>query len=428
MQFCVLPPRRTRCGSQVTIAVPRPGLQPLARLRAAAGAEHGRRDRPAHRSAAARTPTSRAPPTAAAPSRPRVADLGRGVRARRSRARAAASRWSTARPRCAPACSPPDGSERRAPRARRSARSSTGVFTDIAAQGEEVLAAGSDAQACATPSGSARAAIPNNAAAWQQLDPAPAAASPSSPVCPAASRSCSSRRRQRRQPVRAAPRGRGLVAARRGHRRPSPTTASQLAGNAKGRLTALRHLLRLPPRLHRPRPTAASCGPRRSTSANFERVPVRRSRCATNATGAASPRSPTPSAPRSVRVTRFTPAHRAGRRAGALRGARVQVRSVCDGDRAVARRRDRARQPPGRAVDRPAPRPLRPRPRRAPRLPRPRSARATTSAAAPRASRCASPRAAARRARCACASGAAARRADVRAQRRRTSSRSSASR
>ena len=100
-----------------------------------------------------------------------------------------------------------------------------GVFTDIAAQGEEVLAAGSDAKTThAFRLGAG--GDPNNVAAWQQLDPAkgrePALAGlPGTfavmlePSGPAAGK-----------PVRAAPRGRGVVTARDRSSRPSTTTAT----------------------------------------------------------------------------------------------------------------------------------------------------------------------------------------------------------
>ena len=137
---------------------------------------------------------------------------------------------------------------------------------------------------------------PNNPAAWQQIDPA-RGRQPELAGLPGGFAVDARADRRRRQPVRAAPRGRGVVAARRAHRRRSTTTASQLASNAKGRLTAVRHLLRLPPRLHdldrRRRPVVLDRQHRelrRSTRPASRSPPTRRAR--------ASPPSPTRSAPR----------------------------------------------------------------------------------------------------------------------------------
>ena len=99
-----------------------------------------------------------------------------------------------------------------------------GVFTDIAASGEEVLAAGSDAGR-PTHSASARAAIPTTSPPGSSSIP-PRAASPRSRACPAASRSCSS---PRAPPPASCSCSASRV--RRGHRpspssRPSTTTAT----------------------------------------------------------------------------------------------------------------------------------------------------------------------------------------------------------
>ena len=202
-----------------------------------------------------------------------------------------------------------------------------GVFTDIAASGEQVLAAGSDA-------GTSHAfrlgagGDPNNAAAWQQIDPA-----------------------RGRQPevaglpgggfaVMLEPTGPGSLFVQRlegaGWSPPVglidavANNGFALDGNAKGRLTALvtysaYRLVYI---------TSTDGGVLWSSTVNvgnFKEYPADLE-VATNASGAGAAVMADAFGAKIVRVTRFTPraAPVARRR---FRGARVQVRSLCDNDK-----------------------------------------------------------------------------------------------
>ena len=298
--------------------------------------------------------------------RPGGRDLGRGVRSRRSRAPAGASRWSTARPRLRAGLFAPDGSSaategstlgpflegrvhrHRRVRVRRCSRPAPTRGTTHAFR----LGAGGD---------------PNNLAAWQQIDPAPSGREPelaglpgtfavdarARAAAPAACSCSASRARAGRRPSRSSP--------------AVNNNGFQLAGNAKGRLTAVvtysaYRLVYI---------TSTDGGVLWSSDVNignFEEYPSGLE-IATNATGAGIAAVADAFGAKAVHVTRFTPRTAPVARR-TIRGARVQVRSICAATEAVARRRDRARQPPGRALDRPAPRQLRQHPRRPPRLPR----------------------------------------------------------
>ena len=243
-----------------------------------------------------------------------------------------------------------------------------GQFNDIAASGEEVLAAGSytgTSHAYRLPAGG----NPNDPEAWQQTaDPAPGAASPSSPGSRAASRRCWSRRARARAqlfvqrlegagwspPVAVAPVG---------------NNAFRLLGNAKGRLTAL-VTDSLPYRLSYT--TSTDGGVLWSSLVTIALHPnfagALEGGMASDGRGAAVVDYSLDD--KSVRVTRFSPAMApvARRR---VRGGRVQVRSVCDGlelSLVVEAARGNRRVAPG---DRPAPRALRPHPRGPPQLTRP---------------------------------------------------------
>ena len=221
---------------------------------------------------------------------------------------------------------------------------------------------------------------PNNAAAWQQLDPAkgrePALAGlpgsfavmlePSGP-------SAGSLFVQRLEGAAWSPPVALIPAVN--------NNGFQLAGNTKGRLTARHQLLRLPPRLHdldrRRRPVVLDVN-----IGNFEEYPSgapgrdqrdgrgRRGRRRLRRQGRA--RHP------------LLAAHRAGRPPARSAARACRSAASAAATRAVARRRGRARQPPGRALDRPAPGQLRPHPRRTPRLPRPVPRALRRCAAAPR--------------------------------------------
>ena len=405
VQFCVIPPRARRCALADHDRVPRPGLQPLARLRPAAGPRRGRRDRAAHR-------------------RPRRVLLPRALHRRRAHVRRAGPghRREFAEGvlgpggRIAFADGPtttraglfaPDGS---------SARSDgselgpflEGVFTDIASNGTEVLAAGSDAQRHPRLPAPGRRRSQHRRRVAADRSARRASASRSSPACPAASPRCSSRRAPARNLYVTAPRARRLGAAREHHARRQqlglPARRQRQGPAERGD-----HLLRLPPALHdldRRRRAVVLAGQHRE----LPQVPERRSR---------SPPTPPAPAPRSVdaslddkrvRVTPLHAAQRAGRPPPHPRHARPGPQRLRRRPQALARRRGRPRHPPRQPRLGAPPRELRAHARRAPRLPQP-LPRALLAAPPPRAHpRAARSRAAARPARCGCACVAAARR------------------
>jgi hypothetical protein len=183
-----------------------------------------------------------------------------------------------------------------------------GVFFDIASNGSEVLAAGSDANvshAFRLPAGG----DPNNPAAWQQIDPATASFgnlyvqrlegagwAPKVPLSPAVD-----------------------------------NVDFRLLGNPKGRLTALitysaYHLLYA---------TSTDGGVLWSSvvdAANYGSTYPNALEGATNARGAGAAITDNSLDDHAVRITRFTPktAPVARRR---MNKARVQVRSLCDGEK-----------------------------------------------------------------------------------------------
>ena len=226
--------------------VPGPGLQPLARLRAAARPEHGRRDRAAHerprRQLLPRALDRRRPHASARRSRSRA----RGS-SRRSRAPAGASRCVDGPTTTRAGLFAPDGSSA-------GTEGSTlgpfleGVFTDIAASGEEVLAAGSRrGHDPRLPARRGRRSEQRRRVAADRSRARPPAGR--SRACPAASRSCSSRSNS----------GASLFVQRLEGAAWSPPVGAH-PGRQQQRLPARRqrqgppdradHLLRLPPRLH----------------------------------------------------------------------------------------------------------------------------------------------------------------------------------
>ncbi len=202
-----------------------------------------------------------------------------------------------------------------------------GVFTDVAASGEEVLAAGSDAGTSHAfrlgPGGD-----PNNATAWQQVDPA-RGREPEVAGIPGGfaallepSDDASSLFVQRlvgpawSPPVPLAP--------------AVDNSEFQLVGNAKGRLTALvvYSAYRL---LYATSTDGGVLWSSVVNAANYGRELPSGLEAAVNASGAGAAVTHEPFGGKAIRVSRFTPrsAPVARRRLG---GARVQVRSVCDGD------------------------------------------------------------------------------------------------
>ena len=266
VQFCVLPPKTDALRGRARRGLPRPGLQPLTRLGAAA------------RPRTSSTSSSRAP-TAAAPTPilarsvdggrtfgPAVQISARPVLRGGPGPRTAASRSSTARPPRAPACSRPTA-RAPAPRAAQLGPYLEGVFTDIAASGRRC------SPSAPTPASHARVPAPRRRA------------TPTTPPRGSRSTRASGRepevggparrlrgdaradRHAEQQPVRAAPRGHGLVAARRRLRPRSATTGFAAHEQRPRPPDRAHHLLGLPPGSTRRRPTAASSGPRSSRSA-----------------------------------------------------------------------------------------------------------------------------------------------------------------
>ncbi len=206
-----------------------------------------------------------------------------------------------------------------------------GVFTDIAAQGEEVLAAGGDAQTThAFRLGAG--GDPNNVAAWQQLDPAkgrePALAGlpgtfavmlePSGP-------SAGSLFVQRLEGAAWSPPVSLIPAVN--------NNGYQLAGNTKGRLTAVINysayrLVYL---------TSTDGGVLWSSDVNignFEEYPSGL-QIATNAKGAGIAAFADAFSAKAVHVTRFSPRTAPVARR-TIRGVRVQVRATCSGDKKLS--------------------------------------------------------------------------------------------
>jgi hypothetical protein len=204
-----------------------------------------------------------------------------------------------------------------------------GVFTDVAVSGEEVLAAGSDA-------GTAHAfrlgagADPNNAAAWQQIDPAPASRQPSIAGLPGGFA------------VMLEPAGPGDLFVQRlegaGWSPPVGLVDAvsnndfRLVSNAKGRLSALitysaYHLVYM---------TSTDGGVLWSstvTAANYGSEYPTTLEAATNASGAGAAVVDFGLDDKSVKVTRFTPRTAPVARRRFRGGVRVQVRSTCDDDK-----------------------------------------------------------------------------------------------
>ena len=202
-----------------------------------------------------------------------------------------------------------------------------GVFTDVASNGAEVLAAGSDARvthAFRLPAGG----DPDTAAAWQQIDPPGGAREPQLAGLPGGfaamlEPSGSSRNlyvRRLEGAGWAPPVSIGPAVNNSGYR---------LVGNPRGRLSAViiysaYHLLYT---------TSTDGGVLWSSlvnTANFNKYPTGLE-VATNTAGAGAAVSDASLDDKRVRVTRFTPrsAPVVRRR---IRGARVQVRSACDDD------------------------------------------------------------------------------------------------
>ncbi|HYI19437.1 MAG TPA: hypothetical protein VD836_12055 [Solirubrobacteraceae bacterium] len=204
-----------------------------------------------------------------------------------------------------------------------------GVFTDIAASGEEVLAAGSDAgttHAFRLPAGG----DPNNTAAWQQLDPAAGTREPELAGLPGGFAVLLEETRSFGN----------LIVQRLAGNAWSPPVAIMpavsnngfaLHGNARGRLTAVVNYSAY--HLHYMHSTDG--GVLWSSTVNigdFAEYPDALE-IATNARGAgAAVTNDAFGDAKPVMVTRFTPRSSpvARRR---FRGARVQVRSLCDDDK-----------------------------------------------------------------------------------------------
>ena len=201
-----------------------------------------------------------------------------------------------------------------------------GVFTDIAASGEEVLAAGSDAgvsHAFRLGAGG----DPNNPASWQQIDPA-RGRQPEVAGLPGGFAVML-------EPINA---GRLFVQRLEGAGWSPPVglidavsnNGFALTSNAKGRLTALvtysaYRLVYI---------TSTDGGVLWSSTANVGNFKEYQSdvEVATNSSGAGAAVMAEAFGDKVVRITRFTPrtAPVARRR---IRGARVQVRSMCDDDK-----------------------------------------------------------------------------------------------
>jgi hypothetical protein len=201
-----------------------------------------------------------------------------------------------------------------------------GVFTDVAASGEEVLATGSDAgttHAFRLPAGG----DPNNAAAWQQLDPAPGTREPEVTGLPGGFAVLLEETRNFGN----------LVVQRLAGNAWSPPVAIMpavnnngfaLTSNLRGRLTAVVNYSAY--HLHYMHSTDGGVLWSSTVNVgNFAEFPSALE-IATNASGAgAAITNEAFGDPKPVMVTRFTPrsAPVARRRFGS---ARVQVRSICD--------------------------------------------------------------------------------------------------
>jgi hypothetical protein len=204
-----------------------------------------------------------------------------------------------------------------------------GVFTDVAASGEAVLAAGSDA-------GTSHAfrlgagADPNNPAAWQQIDPAPASRQPAVAGLPGGFAAM----------LEPTANFQSLFVQRlegAGWSPPVPIAPAvgnnefQLVSNAKGRLTALITY----PVYHLVYMTSTDGGVLWSstvTAANYGSAYPTALEAATNASGAGAAVVNDAFGVKRVRVTRFTPRTAPVARRRFRGGVRVQVRSTCDGD------------------------------------------------------------------------------------------------
>jgi hypothetical protein len=203
-----------------------------------------------------------------------------------------------------------------------------GTFNDIAAAGEEVLAAGSDASkthAFRLPQG----ADPNAAASWQQIDPAvgrePEVAGLSSgfAVMLESVQNFGSLFVQRLEgaawspPVAIAP--------------AVDNSEFRLLDNSNGRLTAL-----ITYSAYHLRYTTSTDGgvlwSSLVTVANYGTELPSGLEAATNASGAGAAVIDNSLGDKAVRVTRFTPRTAPVARRRLRRGVRAQVRSVCDGD------------------------------------------------------------------------------------------------
>jgi hypothetical protein len=204
-----------------------------------------------------------------------------------------------------------------------------GVFTDIASNGAETLVAGSDAStthAFRLPAG----ADPNTAAAWQQIDPPPGSREPAVAGLPGGFAAM----------LEPSGPGRDLFVQRLegagwsppvGITRAVDNSDFTLVSNAKGRLTALVTYAAY----HQLYATSTDGGVLWSSvvdTANWGSEYPNALEAATNASGAGASVTDNSLGDKAVRVTRFTPrtAPVARRR---MRGARVQVRSLCDDDK-----------------------------------------------------------------------------------------------
>ncbi len=324
VQFCILPPRTTRCASQVTIPFPGQGFN-RARVSVLL---------PAPNVVDVVEPRTNGTGAYAYLSRstdgghtfgPAVQisgeEFGEAVQGPLGRVALAAGPTTTRA-----GLFNPDGSSRRF-------KGSTlgpyleGVFTDIAVSGAEVLVAGSDAfktHAFRLPAGG----DPNTPAAWQQIDPAPNGREPAVAGIPGGFAAML-------EPSGA---GGNLFAQRLEGAAWSPPVAIgpavnnsgfTLVSNAKGRLTAMiiysaYHFLYT---------TSTDGGVLWSSlvdTANFKKYPSTLE-VATNASGAGAAVTDASLDDKRVRVTRFTPRTAPVIRR-TIRGVRVQVRSTCSDD------------------------------------------------------------------------------------------------
>jgi hypothetical protein len=205
-----------------------------------------------------------------------------------------------------------------------------GVFTDIAASGEEVLAAGSDARTThAFRLGAG--GDPNQVGAWQQIDPArgedPQLAGLPGGFAALLEPSDSS-------PNLFVQRLEGAAWSPPVPLAPSVSNSDfTLAGNTKGRLSAL--IVYSAYRLHYA--TSTDGGVLWSSvvdTANYGSEYASGLESAVNASGAGAAVIHEPFGTKRVRVSRFTPRSAPVARTRLRRaGARVQVRSLCDGDK-----------------------------------------------------------------------------------------------